>query len=221
MDKIISRLQFITYQGVEKSASQQTLEFCAGGGDWVQLRIKNKTQEEILSEAQKCVNICQTYGATLIINDNPELARSIDADGVHLGLNDMSIAEARNILGEHKIIGGTANTIEDVERLVSEGVDYIGLGPYKYTDTKKNLSPILGLEGYSKIISACNLKNIDIPIIAIGGIVNDEFEALFKTGIHGIALSSYIAKKDNIGETTLNALTEVGKAYSFSYVNQQ
>ncbi len=219
MQKVISKLQFITYQGVDKPASQQTLEFCAGGGDWVQLRMKNTSEEELKNEAKKCVNICQTYGATFIINDNPLLAKEVDADGVHLGKNDMDVAEARKLLGEHKIIGGTANTFEDIKTLVSKGVDYVGLGPFKFTSTKENLSPVLGLDGYTQIIEQCKKDGIHIPIIAIGGILPDDFKELFKTGIYGVALSSYIAKQESIGNTTLETLTELGKAHSYNYLN--
>ncbi len=217
MQKIISLFQFVTYQNIEKSASQQALEFCAGGGDWVQLRIKDMPNQYILQQAQECFSICQSYGATLIINDNPELAAQIDADGVHLGKNDMSIKDARSILGEHKIIGATANSFDDINSLVKQGVDYIGLGPFKLTNTKSNLSPVLGISGYTQILKQCQINNLDIPIIAIGGITPNDFDNLYEAGIHGIALSSYLAKQENIGKETLNILSEIGKAHSSSY----
>lgn len=221
MEKIINRLQYITYQEIDKTASQQALEFCAGGGDWIQLRIKNKPVDYILAEAKRCNAICQQSGATFIINDDAKMVAQIDADGVHLGKNDMSVLEARKIVGDYKIIGGTANTFDDILRLTDQGVDYIGLGPFKFTDTKKDLSPILGIDKYTEILKECVMKNISTPIIAIGGIVIDDFKNLFNTGIHGIALSSYLAKHDNIGAETIIALTEIGKAHSFNFTKKQ
>lgn len=218
MNKEISRLHFITYQEIELSASEQVLEYCAGGGNWVQLRIKDKPESYILEQAKKCKSICQSYNATFIINDHVLLAAQIDADGVHIGKNDISIEKAREILGDDKLIGATANTLEDIDSLTSQGADYIGLGPYKFTSTKKNLSPVLGIDGYTEILKLCNKKNINIPIIAIGGITPMDFPALFKTNIHGIALSSYLAKNENIGLATLNTLTELGKSHSKHYI---
>ncbi|TLX70440.1 thiamine phosphate synthase [Labilibacter sediminis] len=220
MKKNIGKLHFITYQNTELSASQQTLNFCAGGGNWVQLRIKDQTEDAIISDAHKCNMICQEYGATFIVNDYVDIAAKVDADGVHLGKNDISVQEARAILGEYKIIGATANSFEDIENLANQGVDYIGLGPFRFTDTKKNLSPVLGIEGYSRIIQSCTDKNIRIPIIAIGGIIPEDFNDLFKTGIYGIALSSYIAKQDNIGLSTLEVLSELGKSQSKFFVKR-
>jgi thiamine-phosphate pyrophosphorylase len=135
--------------------------------------------------------------ADYIINDNVYLAKKMDADGVHLGLTDMSVLEARQILGETKIIGGTANTFEDVLQRTVENCDYIGLGPFQFTATKEKLSPILGLEGYRSIIEKMKAKNIQIPIYAIGGIALESVESLMETGIHGIAVSGVITQSEN------------------------
>jgi thiamine-phosphate pyrophosphorylase len=150
--------------------------------------------------------LCQEYLATFIINDNVHLTQQLDADGVHLGLSDMNIEEARAILGETKIIGGTANTFEDVLQKTSENCDYIGLGPFQFTTTKEKLSPILGLEGYRSIISQMKAKNIQIPVYAIGGIGFENIESLMETGIYGIAVSGLITQSKNPSEliTQLN-----------------
>ena len=113
---------------------------------------------------------------TFILNDRVELAALIGADGVHLGKNDMSPMEARSILGPQAIIGGTANTFDDILRLIDESVDYIGLGPFRFTSTKKNLSPVLGIEGYAHIFQLCKEHNINIPIVAIGGLDKSDFK---------------------------------------------
>ena len=140
--------------------------------------------------------LCEEYLANFIINDNVHLAKQINADGVHLGLSDMEVAEARSILGKTKIIGATANTFEDIVQQVNNGCDYIGLGPFQYTKTKAKLSPILGLEGYSSIISKMKDSQIEIPLYAIGGITLEDVESLMLTGIHGIAVSGLITKSD-------------------------
>ena len=126
-----------------------------------------------------------------------ELVKLLNADGVHLGKNDTPIDEARNILGKEYIIGGTANTIEDIVDIYKSGADYIGCGPFRFTSTKKNLSPIIGLEGYNKIISDIKQRNIDIPIVAIGGIVDEDIQLILNTGINGIALSGCLMNANN------------------------
>lgn len=167
------------------------------GCKWIQLRYKNKPIEEVLTLAKMVQKICKAYDAKLIINDHVEVAYQIDADGVHLGLNDNSIAEARKLLKQNKIIGGTANTIEDVLQRVHEKCDYIGLGPFRFTTTKEKLSPILGLEGYHNILCELKNRNIEIPIYAIGGIEEADIQKLVKTGVYGIAASGLITNHNH------------------------
>ena len=146
-------MQFITHYTERYSyldAARMALE---GGCRWVQLRMKDTPVETIEPVALEVQALCRQYGATFIIDDHVELARKLHADGVHLGKKDMPIADARRILGAEYIIGGTANTFEDVLQHYKAGADYIGCGPFRYTTTKKNLSPILGLEGYRSIVS--------------------------------------------------------------------
>lgn len=156
---------------------------------WVQLRMKDASREELRKEAEHLRFLTHNYKATFIIDDDVEMAREVDADGVHLGKNDMPIRKAREILGPNKIIGATANTFEDIQHAVAEGADYIGLGPFRFTETKKNLSPILGIEGYSRIMEQCRQAGISLPIVAIGGIGTADIQALMATGISGIAVS--------------------------------
>ncbi|MBP8192248.1 MAG: thiamine phosphate synthase [Chitinophagales bacterium] len=185
---IVHRFHYLT-QDLPDISHQELAEIaCKNGIRWIQLRVKNKPFDEWLQIAKEVKQICDQFQTTLIINDNVAISKEVDADGVHLGKNDMSVAEARKILGKDKIIGGTANTIEDIEHLQSAGVDYIGLGPYKFTSTKEKLNPILGLEGYSII----QQFNSTVPIIAIGGIKLEDVKSLMNTGIHGIAVSSVI-----------------------------
>lgn len=157
-----------------------------GGCKWVQLRQKEGVDKAVALEAQR---MCKEAGATFIIDDNVELVKEIKADGVHLGKKDMPIAEARRILGPDFIIGGTANTFDDVKSHYESGADYIGCGPFRFTTTKQGLSPILGLDGYRSIVSKMKTEGIDLPIVAIGGITKEDIPDIMQTGVTGIALS--------------------------------
>jgi thiamine-phosphate pyrophosphorylase len=198
---MISHLHYIT-QDIEGVPHQElTLNACIAGIDWVQLRVKNRSYNEWLDIAHKTEMICRKYHAKLIVNDNVVIAKAIKADGVHLGKSDMSPREARQELGSNAIIGGTANSFEDIKLLSDEGVDYIGLGPFRFTTTKENLSPVLGLEGYKKIIEHCKKNGISIPIIAIGGIKLEDIKPISETGVYGIAVASAISAAPNMFET--------------------
>jgi thiamine-phosphate pyrophosphorylase len=167
------------------------------GCDWIQMRFKNQKPKKTFALAEAVKFLCEEYLANFIINDDVHLAKQFNADGVHLGLSDMGVLEARSILGKTKIIGATANTFDDIVRQVNNGCDYIGLGPFQFTKTKKNLSPILGIEGYQSIVNKMKQSKIEIPIYAIGGITLENVDALIQTGIHGIAVSGIITKSDN------------------------
>jgi thiamine-phosphate pyrophosphorylase len=159
--------------------------------------------EELLEETALAVQrMCREHGATFIIDDNVLLTKRIGANGVHLGKNDMPIAEARKILGNDYIIGSTVNTFEDITNtLHSATPDYFGCGPFRYTTTKSNLSPTLGLEGYSAIVAQMRKHNISIPIVAIGGITKADIPAIMECGVSGIALSgSILSAQDPIDE---------------------
>lgn len=168
-----------------------------GGCKWVQLRMKDASAEEVLSCAKEALPLCRQHGAKFILDDHVELVETAGADGVHLGKNDMPVDEARKILGPDKIIGGTANTIDDIIRLHRQGADYIGCGPFRFTTTKKKLSPVLGLEGYRDIVLKMRENGIDLPIVAIGGITVDDIPAIMGTGITGIALSGAILNAED------------------------
>lgn len=163
---------------------------------WIQLRFKNQNDKDCFQLARDVKILCEEYGAILIINDNVALVHEIDAHGVHLGLSDMRIKNAREILGKSKIIGGTANTFEDIQNHIKNGCDYIGLGPFQFTTTKENLSPILGLKGYQKITQQLKEHNLEIPVYAIGGITLNDVEQILQTGIYGIAVSGLITKNE-------------------------
>ncbi len=184
-------LHYISQGVTVKEQLQNIHQALDNGCDWVQLRFKYTSAMELFTLAEAVKFLCEEYLATFIINDNVHLAQQLVSDGVHLGLTDMSIAEARQLLG-NKIIGGTANTFEDVLQRANENCDYIGLGPFQYSATKSNLSPILGIEGYSSILKKMEERNITVPVYAIGGITIGDVDDLMKTGIHGIAVSGLI-----------------------------
>ena len=195
-------VQFITHYTDRYTYLDSVRIALEGGCRWIQLRMKEASSEEIIPIAQEAMAMCRKYGATFIIDDHVELVKRLGADGVHLGKNDMPISEARRILGKDFIIGGTANTFEDVRMHAEAGADYIGCGPFRFTTTKKNLSPVLGLEGYTDIVSKMKVEGINLPIVAIGGITKEDIPSLMKTGINGIALSGSILRAENPIEET-------------------
>ena len=193
-----SRLQFITHYTEKYSYIDSARIALEGGCRWIQLRMK-ETKESVLEETALIVQqMCRDYRATFIIDDHVPLVKKIKADGVHLGKNDMPIAEARRLLGDSFIIGGTVNSLEDVRAtLQSATPDYFGCGPFRFTSTKKNLAPILGYEGYRNIVRGMEEAGIRIPLVAIGGIRKEDIPELLVCGVHGIALSGSILRAQN------------------------
>ncbi|TDW49632.1 thiamine-phosphate diphosphorylase [Flavobacterium sp. 270] len=190
------KLQYISQGETIEEQLYNIHQALDAGCNWVQMRFKNQTEKEAVTLAEATKLLCEKYLANFIVNDNLHLAQQIAADGVHLGLTDMKIDEARAILGNTKIIGGTANTFEDIQNHAKNGCDYIGLGPFRFTNTKEKLSPILGLSGYFEILQKLKKNKINIPVYAIGGITLRDLNPLMETGIYGIAVSGIITKSD-------------------------
>ncbi len=187
------RLQFITNGSSAEQHLKGAEAALRGGCRWVQLRMKDATPEEIVETGRKLRRLADLHGhATFILDDHTELVAETGADGVHLGKNDMSPMEARQILGSEKIIGSTANGIDDIRLAARRGADYIGLGPFRFTTTKKNLSPVLGLEGYRSILAGCRREGITLPVVAIGGITLSDIPAILASGAAGVAVSGAI-----------------------------
>ena len=204
-------IQFISHTAPELSYLEGIRKALEGGCKWIQLRMKDASDEEFMSVAIQARRLCSEAGATFILDDRVGMVEKCGADGVHLGKNDMSPDKAREILGRGKIIGGTANTLEDIISLYEKGVDYIGCGPFRFTTTKQNLSPVLGLEGYREIVRGMKDKGIDLPIVAIGGICNEDIAPIMQTGVDGIALSGSILRADNPSEEMKRTIIEVKK----------
>lgn len=192
------RLQFITHYNENCSYEDSAKIALEGGCRWIQLRIKEAEEKFLEQMALRVQSLCRKYGATFIIDDNVLLAKKIGADGVHLGKNDMPVAQARQILGEKFIIGGTVNSFEDILYHLKNGTpDYFGCGPFRFTSTKKNLAPVLGLEGYRDIVLKMREKGVEIPLVAIGGITKEDIPQLLECGVSGIALSGSIINAEN------------------------
>ena len=190
-------IQFITHSNNRYGYVDGARLALEGGCRWVQLRMKEATETEFMAAAAEIGRLCKEHGATFVLDDHVEWVEKTGADGVHLGKNDMPIDEARKILGNDKIIGGTANTFEDVERLYRQGANYIGCGPFRFTTTKKNLSPVLGLEGYQHIVDQMKSHGINLPVVAIGGILESDIKSILATGVSGIAVSGGILNAEN------------------------
>jgi thiamine-phosphate pyrophosphorylase len=188
--KEIERFQFISQEN-EKISHIESIQLALEAGcRWIQLRVKNRPEEEVLPLAWEAIRLCDQYGARLIINDFPRIALAVEAYGLHLGLTDMSVPEARTLVGDKLVIGGTANSWEDIVLRIQEGADYIGLGPFRFTTTKQNLSPVLGLQGYRDLVKKMAAVGYTTPVIGIGGITPADVADLKQTGIYGIAMSS-------------------------------
>lgn len=195
-------LQFITHPSENMTILEEIENVVAGGCKWVQLRMKDADKEEIKAVARKAKEICKKNDVILVIDDYADIAKELELDGVHLGKKDMPVDEARKLLGEEFIIGATANSFEDIEALRHTDIDYIGLGPFRFTSTKKNLSPIIGIEGYAEIMRRKAESSINLPIVAIGGICYDDINDIMDTGINGIAVSGSLINAENMTEET-------------------
>ena len=189
--------QFITHFTGRYSFFDSAMMALEGGCRWIQLRMKDADRSELARTARMLLPECRRRNAVLVIDDSLDTALETGADGVHLGKNDMPVDEARRIAGKDFIIGGTANTFEDVRRLYEAGADYIGCGPFRFTGTKKNLAPLLGEEGYVHILSLMKENGISLPVVAIGGITRADIPLVMSTGVSGIALSGSVLRAED------------------------
>ncbi len=195
LEEMGGRLQYITQDNPDLTHAEQAKLMYENGVRWVQIRMKSAPREAIVKEARKALQYARELGGTLIINDHVDICREIGAHGVHLGLTDTSVAEARRKLGSSFIIGGTANTTDAIALHAYNGADYVGLGPFRFTTTKKNLSPIIGTDGYTKLMQDMPEQNLEIPVVAVGGIEIEDFQALREIGLFGVAISTSLLEK--------------------------
>ena len=194
---MMQKLQFITHFTERFSYIDSARMALEGGCKWIQLRMKDASMDEWLETGAEVNRLCKAHNATFIIDDHVELVKKLGADGVHLGKKDMPVDEARRMLGKGYIIGGTANTFEDIIMHAERGADYIGCGPFRFTTTKKGLAPVLGIEGYRRLIGQMKNTGLSLPVIAIGGITAADIPAIMETGVSGIALSGTVLNAEN------------------------
>lgn len=221
---MIDQLHYISQQPpgcTQLAAIEAALE---AGCPWIQLRVKDTSEDLVLELARSARLLCNLYGARLIVNDHPHIALKTGADGLHLGLQDMPVPQARRIVGGDRIIGGTANTFAHIQQRAAEGADYIGLGPFRFTTTKQKLSPVLGINGYRDIMDKMRVADIRIPVIAIGGIEPADIPALMQTGVHGIAISGAITYAADARQMVTGIYAQLGhppltKLKSHTHVN--
>lgn len=195
-------LQYITNTDSPLSVVDQINAVIDGGCRWIQIRMKEATDDEIAEVVKSVKPRCLETESFLLLDDRVELAKSLDVGGVHLGKEDMLPGRARAILGGAAVIGVTANTFADVSAVQSLDIDYIGIGPYADTKTKKRLAPILGLEGIRQICREMLENEINIPRVAVGGITLEDILPIMEAGVSGIAVSGAIAFAPDPAKTT-------------------
>jgi thiamine-phosphate pyrophosphorylase len=169
----------------------------AGGADTIQYRQKSGTTKEMILITGQMQAVCQRTGVTLIVNDRLDLALASKTDGIHLGQDDFPIPLARKILGQKAVIGGSAGTLEEARKCLLEGADYIGFGPVFPTTSKEDAAPAGGLDLLEHVV-----KEIALPIIAIGGINQENTPQVMKTGAYGIAVISAVCCQEDPKEAT-------------------
>lgn len=197
----LPRTMFISHQNARFDYLSGCKEALRGGIRFAQLRMKDASDEEVLAMAKILRPECDKYVALLTVDDRINLLETGLFDGVHLGKNDMPIPEAKKITGNKYLLGATCNTEEDVFKAIEDGADYIGMGPFRFTTTKKNLSAILGIEGYRNITEKMRQRGANIPIYAIGGITVADLNDIKDAGIYGVAISSVILESQNTNDT--------------------
>ena len=194
----LPQTMFITHHNERFSYLESALLALDNGLRFIQLRMKDASDEEVLSMAEKLRPACDAHAALLTVDDRIHLLETGLFDGVHVGKNDIPVAEAKKITGSHFLLGATCNTPADTLKAIADGADYLGVGPFRYTETKKNLAPVLGAEGYANIMEALKQKDLRIPVYAIGGITTADLNALKQTGIYGVAVSGALLNSDDI-----------------------
>lgn len=209
MKKFIEKLQFITHDIEQHTHIEQAQIACEAGAKWIQYRCLTKTDDELLEDINVIAEICDDWGATLIVTDHIHLNGKADIQGFHIEDMDADFKQLREELGEAITIGGSSNTVEGLLRIAAEGADYAGFGPFKVTTTKPNNAPLLGIEGYTKAMTILKEQNIDLPVLAVGGVTIDDINDLLKTGIFGIAASSAINQAENMRAAYLDFYDKV------------
>jgi thiamine-phosphate pyrophosphorylase len=197
--KSIGRLHILTDIVLQSRFSHLDLTGMAisGGADTIQFRQKSGSTREMIELAQQMKRLCGESGVSFIVNDRMDVAIAAEADGVHLGQDDFPIPLAREMLGKDRIIGGSAATIEEARICLSEGADYVGFGPVFPTTSKDDAGPVSGIEILKQVV-----KEIPLPIIAIGGVVAGNTPDVIQAGAQGIAVISAVCCQEDPEQAT-------------------
>ncbi|GAB4264343.1 MAG: thiamine phosphate synthase [Deferrisomatales bacterium] len=187
--KRVGTLHVLTDTVLQSAYSHEELARLAleGGADVIQFRQKEGATRELIEVARRLKRLCEAAGALLIVNDRVDVALAADADGVHLGREDFPIPLARTLLGEGRLVGGSAATLAEARRCVDEGADYVGFGPVFPTGSKADAGPVSGLEGLRRVARA-----VPVPVIAIGGVDATNAPEVLGAGARGIAVISAV-----------------------------
>ena len=189
MKKYISKFHYLTQDLPDRTHAEQAQIACSAGANWVQYRCMTKPDDELVDEINGIAEICDDWGATLIITNHYHLLDRVDAQGVHIEDLDTDLENIRRQMGEDKTLGASSTNIERLLYVQKLGVvDYSGYGPFRHTDTKPNNKPLLGFEGYRQL----QQYPIEIPVIAVGGVQLADVEHLLETGVYGIAVSAAV-----------------------------
>lgn len=189
MRKYVSKFHYLTQDLKGTSHVNQAKTACEAGANWIQYRCMTKDDEGLIEEIDKIAQICDDWGATLIITNHYHLLKDVDAQGVHIEDFDADLKEIRRKIGDDKTLGASATNIERLLTLQETGVvDYCGYGPFAHTNTKPNNKPLLGFYGYREL----KKHPVEIPVIAVGGIMLSDVDALLETGVYGIAVSAAV-----------------------------
>ena len=193
-ERKIGKLHVLTDTQLQSRFShiELTEQAIAGGADTIQFRHKQGPTREMIQIATEMKRLCNEKSVIFIVNDRIDIAIASEADGVHLGQDDFPIPLARKLLGDNRIIGGSAATMEDAKKCLSDGADYVGFGPVYPTGSKDDAGPVSGIDTLRKIV-----ETIPLPIIAIGGIDKGNTPEVMKAGAHGIAVISAVCCKEN------------------------
>lgn len=197
MKKFISRFHYLTQDLPHRTHLEQVQLACEAGAHWVQYRCMSKTDDEMLEELHPIASVCDDWGTTLIITNHFHLVASADIQGVHIEDMNADLNLVRNIIGEDKTLGASANTFEQIKNHIQNSADYIGCGPFGHTDTKPNQSKHWGIEGYQTIVEKLKAEKLEIPLIAAGGVQLQNVTDLINTGIHGVAVSAAVNLAEN------------------------
>ncbi len=192
--KPIGRLHVLTDTELQSRFTHVELTKMAikGGADTIQFRQKTGATRKMIEICREMKRLCEDADVTFIVNDRVDVAIACEADGVHLGQEDFPIPLARKLLGENRIIGGSAVTLEEAQECFSEGADYIGFGPVYPTTSKDDAGPVTGIALLEEVV-----KTVPVPIIAIGGVTVENTPEVIRAGAQGIAVISAVCCQEN------------------------